>query len=68
MIRPVTFHVRVREHLVPVTVKTNFPAKREWLLQLQHHANSAVWGHAPEFIAQLARDGLNLGALNEGDL
>ena len=68
MIKPVTFHIRVREHLVPVTVMTTFPAKHEWLLKLQHRANEVVWGHSPEFIAQLARDGLDLGALNEGDL
>jgi hypothetical protein len=47
---------------------TTFPAKHEWLLKLQHRANEVVWGHSPEFIAQLARDGLDLGALNEGDL
>ena len=64
--KTVTFYVRVREHLVPVRIKTNSYDK-QWLLRLQHEAHRRVWGHVPEFIARLARDGLDF-KIFQGDL
>ncbi len=66
--RVVTFYIRVREHLVPVTVKTRVPANHDWLMRLQSLAGQLAWAHEPEFIAQLARDGLDMGIINPGDI
>ncbi len=66
--KTVTYYIRVRKHLVPVSITTKFPASKTWLMQLQHAANRAVWGHSHEFIAQLERDGLDLGVIDSWDV
>ena len=69
-IRQITYWVRVRKHLIPVTVKTVRPAQREWLLRLQALANEMCWAHAgeSETLVEFARDGLDLGVIEPGDL
>ena len=67
-LKNITYYVRVREHLIPVTVTTTVPASREWFLKLQHAANELVWGHEPEFMAQLAKTGIDMGIIEKGDL
>ncbi len=66
--RVITFYIRVRYYIVPVTVETKVPANHGWLMKLQSLAGQLAWAHEPEFVSQLARDGLDMGIIDEGDI
>lgn len=64
----ITFYIRVRQFVVPVTVTTLVPATHEWLMELQALAGQLAWAHSDEFNAQLAREGLDMGIIEPGDI